>query len=157
MYQLATQAGSLDVNSSYHYLLLCHKFSNTCVVGTSGKDVVAFLTAFRDPDQLNHLFIWQIAVQESFRGRGLAGGMLSHLLGRVFVPAIEFVEATITPSNKASQKLFRSLAAERRSELKETILFNEDLFPDGSHEPEVLFRIGPLITETKDKPTHEHI
>ncbi|UCD10625.1 MAG: diaminobutyrate acetyltransferase [Nitrospinaceae bacterium] len=151
MYRLAASAGTLDVNSSYHYLLLCHKFSSTCVVGACGGDLISFLTAFRDPGQLNNLFIWQIAVHAGFRGRGVARGMLEHLLGRDFTPGIEFIETTITPSNQASQKVFRTFAAEHRWELQEKVLFSEDQFPGGNHEPEVLFRIGPLITHAQGK------
>lgn len=146
MFRLAISAGSLDVNSAYHYLLLCQKFSHTSVVGVSGGDVIGFLTAFRCPDEPTHLFIWQIAVGGAHRRRGVARQMLDHLLERAFDPPVEYIEATVTPTNTASRELLLGLAAGRGWGIEENLLFDRDLFPDGNHEPEILYRIGPVVT-----------
>jgi len=144
IFQLAKAAKSLDVNSCYHYLLLSRKFSSTCVVAVQEEELIGFLTAFRDPDHSEILFIWQIAVSENNRNQGIAKEMVKHLLKRKFHTEVRFIEATITQSNTASQTLFRNLAKELQSEIKEQIFFTKELFPEKGHEPEHLFRIGPL-------------
>lgn len=149
IFQLAESTGTLDVNSCYHYLLLCQKFSDTCVIAAQDIDLIGFLSAFRDPNHSGTLFIWQIAVSQSQRNQGIAKSMLNHLLQRDFDPEIKFIETTITPSNTASQALFRSLAKELQSEIKEQSFFEKKLFSENSHEPENLFRIGPITHNPK--------
>jgi len=149
IYQLAKSAGSLDVNSCYHYLLLCKKFSETCVIAAQDIDLIGFLSAFRDPKHSDTLFIWQIAVSQNKRNQGIARAILNHLLQRDFNPEIQFIETTITPSNTASQALFRSLAKEHQSEIDEQSFFEKKFFSENGHEPEHLFRIGPLTHNPK--------
>ncbi|MFQ5450477.1 MAG: diaminobutyrate acetyltransferase [Nitrospinaceae bacterium] len=149
IFQLAKSAGTLDVNSCYHYLLLCQKFSDTCVIATQKEELIGFLTAFRDPNHAETLFIWQIAVSQSQRNQGIARAMLNHLLQRDFDPEIQFIETTITPSNTASQALFRGLAKELQSEINEKRFFEKKFFSENGHEPENLFRIGPLTHNPK--------
>jgi L-2,4-diaminobutyric acid acetyltransferase len=144
IFQLAGAAGNLDVNSSYHYLLLSLKFSETCVVAFQKRELIGFITAFRDPQHPEVLFVWQVAVSPAQRNGGVAKAMLNHLLQREFNPEIQYIETTITPSNISSQALFRSLANECHCEIKEQDLINKELFPENGHEPEHLFRIGPL-------------
>jgi len=144
IFQLAQTAGSLDVNSAYHYLLMCQKFSDTCVVAVEMEEPIGFLTAFRDPERSEILFIWQIAVSQYHRQQGIARKMVNHLLMREFQPEIRFLETTITRSNVASQTLFRNLAKELDSELKEQIFFDKELFSETGHEAEHLFQIGPF-------------
>lgn len=149
MFRLAKSAGTLDINSCYHYLLFCQKFASTCVVATQKRELTGFLTSFRDLDQPDTLFIWQIAVSELKRNRGIAKAMLNHLLQRHFDPEIYFIETTITPSNTASQALFRSLAKDLQTKIKEQCIFKKELFSENGHEPEHLFRIGPLVHKSK--------
>ena len=41
--------------------------------------------------------------------------------------------------------------------LEREVLFAADLFPDGPHEPEVLYRIGPLLRTLTSRPlSHPH-
>jgi len=149
IYQLAITAGNLDVNSAYHYLLMCHKFKDTCVVAIEMEEPVGFLTAFRDPERSEILFIWQIAVSQYHRNQGIAKKMLNHLLMRKFQPEIRFLETTITPSNVASQTLFRNLAKKLNSEIREQTFFDKELFSETGHESEHLFQIGPITPNTR--------
>ncbi|KMP10539.1 hypothetical protein UR09_05795 [Candidatus Nitromaritima sp. SCGC AAA799-A02] len=144
MFDLARSAGNLDVNSCYHYLLLSQKFAETCAVAVQGEKLMGFATGFRDPNKPEILFIWQVAVSDDFRNGGVAKAMLNHILQRNFSPPIQFLEVTIAPSNKASQALFQSLANELNCSIENESLISADLFPENGHEPESLFRIGPL-------------
>jgi L-2,4-diaminobutyric acid acetyltransferase len=65
--------------------------------------------------------------------------MLAALAGR----GCRFVEATVTPDNTASDRLFAAFARDRDAELRRTPLLPGELFP-GDHQPEELYRIGPL-------------
>lgn len=61
---------------------------------------------------------------------------------------ISAIETTVTPDNRASDRLFTAFAARHGAALEREVLFDGGLFPDGdgegAHQPEVLYRIGPL-------------
>jgi L-2,4-diaminobutyric acid acetyltransferase len=65
--------------------------------------------------------------------------MLDYLATR----GCRFIEATVTPDNVASDRLFAAFARDRGAKLERRPLLDGELFP-GAHEPEVLYRIGPL-------------
>jgi L-2,4-diaminobutyric acid acetyltransferase len=143
MWQLA-KSSSLDTNSSYKYIMMCEYFDDTCIVAKDGDEVVGFITAFIPPKQQDTLFIWQIGVAASQRGRGLGLDLINKLIEREACKDIRYVEATVTPSNKASQALFRKLARIHQTDCQVSSCFSEHLFPGESHEQENTFRIGPL-------------
>lgn len=132
----------LEVNSEYCYLLMCSHFAQTCTVAEQDGRLIGFQTGYRRPDAPNTLFVWQIAVGSEGRGKGVGKRMVEHLLGRF--PAVEYLEQTVTKSNNASRALFSSVARSYRAELRESLMFGEERFSDGSHEAEYLLRIGPL-------------
>ncbi|OMF22593.1 diaminobutyrate acetyltransferase [Paenibacillus sp. FSL H8-0548] len=145
VWQLIRDAGSLDLNSPYSYIMLCDIFRDTCAVACSGTDIQGFMSGYRCPDKEDTLFVWQVAVSEKFRGRGIAKAMLQELLNRKGNEHIRYVEATIAPENIPSRRLFTGLAAEHGTECKVAEHYGKHLFPVGmNHEPELLFRIGPL-------------
>lgn len=148
IYDLVNRCKPLDVNSRYLYLLQCSHFANTCAVAESDGSVQAFVSAYVLPDQPETLFVWQVAVDESLRGQGIAGRLLAHLLDRTHLADIRFVEATVNPSNNASRSLFASLARKHDCDMAESMLFEEKLLSDGSdegaHEAEILLRVGPI-------------
>ncbi len=148
IYDLVTRSKPLDVNSRYLYLLQCSHFANTCAVAESDGSVQAFISAYVPPEQPNTLFVWQIAVDAELRGRGVAGKLISELLGRPHLGDIRFVEATVNPSNDASRNLFRSLASKSGCDMTETLLFPVEVFGEssneGDHEAEILLRVGPI-------------
>ena len=146
-------AGSpvLDTNSPYAYLLLCDLFRDTCVVAERTGDIVGFVAAVRPPRRPDTVFVWQIGVAEAERGSGLGGRLLDALLGLAGCTGVRYLEATVTPSNDASQALFRSLARRRRVDCEVRSHYPEELFPrqpGASHEAEDLFRIGPFEVPT---------
>lgn len=144
MWDLARSVG-LDENSPYAYLMFAKLFSETCIVAELGEDLVGFITGFRPPANADTLFIWQVGVAESHRGRSVATDMIVRLLRRSENADIRFVEATVTHSNAASQRLFRGLARKLGTGCEVTECFSAAQFPLGSgHEGELLFRIGPI-------------
>lgn len=148
MWRIARDSGELDLNSPYSYVMWCRDFSATSVVARDPSvradgTPVGFVTGFRRPEAPDTYFVWQVAVDEAARGRGLGRRMLDDLGDRMVAAGCRFLEATVTPDNVASERLFRSFALSRGAALERGELFGADHFP-GDHEPEMLFRIGPL-------------
>lgn len=144
VWSLVKNSGVLDVNSSYCYLLLCQDFSDTCIVAEMAGKVVGFVTAYRPPARRDVLFVWQIGVDSSVRGRGVASALLDSLLSQDVCRDVLYIETTISPSNMPSRALFHSLARRLDVPVAEHEGFSEKLFPEGAHEPEHLFQLGPL-------------
>ena len=139
--QLAADSRVLDVNSRFAYLLWFRDFAATSVVARRGGRVVGFVTGYRRPDAPRTLVVWQVAVDEEVRGRGVAGSMLDALFDDV--PDVDRLETTITPGNHGSVALFTAFASRRGAQVRRSELFGSDLLgPD--HEPEILFGIGPI-------------
>ncbi|OIP99515.1 MAG: diaminobutyrate acetyltransferase [Zetaproteobacteria bacterium CG2_30_46_52] len=144
LFDLVNRSKPLDVNSRYLYLLQCSHFANTCAVAESGGSVQAFISAYVRPDQPDTLFVWQVAVDVSVRGQGVAGRLIDHLLARPHLAGIRFVEATVNPSNNASRNLFAALARKQQCDMNESMLFEAALFGADAHEAEILLRVGPF-------------
>ncbi|WP_351225235.1 diaminobutyrate acetyltransferase [Streptomyces sp. NPDC002133] len=150
IWRIARDSEVLDLNSSYSYLLWCRDFAATSVVarGTDGEPV-AFVTGYIRPERPQTLVVWQVAVDAAHRGGGLAGTLLDALTHRVASErGVRAVETTVTPDNTASDRLFTSYAARRGASLEREVLFDGGMFPDGAHQPEVLYRIGPITPLT---------
>lgn len=145
LWRIARDSGKLDLNSSYAYLLWCRDFSATSIVARDGDRVVGFVLGYRRQDVPSTVVVWQVAVDSSQRGRGLAGRLLDGLFSRVTAAEVRYLETTVTPDNAASIALFASFAKRWSAEMSETRLFAASDFPD-EHEPEQLYRIGPLQT-----------
>ncbi|WP_226035551.1 diaminobutyrate acetyltransferase [Aquibacillus saliphilus] len=143
MWELVNNS-TLDQNSAYKYIMMCEYFKETCVVAKENDKLVGFVTAFIPPERHDVLFIWQVGVDSSQRGKGIASKLLNTLIQREYCQNVHYVEATVTPSNKASQSLFRRLAHDHQTECTVSDLFGEELFPSDDHEPELNFRVGPL-------------
>ena len=104
-------------------MLVCTHFRETSVVYESSGEINGCISGYIEHNKNNTLFIWQVAVDEAERGKGIALQMMHTILGRKKLSHIEYIETTISPSNKASQKLFRSLS----SDLKIWIQFGYNL------------------------------
>jgi L-2,4-diaminobutyric acid acetyltransferase len=72
--------------------------------------------------------------------------MLDHLTRRLQPDGVTHIEASVTPENEASQRLFDAFARRWEAPLERSELFGLDLFPDG-HAAEQLLRIGPLCSK----------
>jgi len=149
LWRIAAESGVLDVNSPYHYTLLCSSHGDTCVVAELGDDVVGYITGFRPPRQAGVVFVWQIGVAAAARGQGVGRRLLDFLVDQPGCRGCDVLETTITPSNEASQGLFRSFARHRGAEVTVTKAHfgSAVLSPEPEreeHEAEDLYRIGPL-------------
>ncbi|MFD4866809.1 diaminobutyrate acetyltransferase [Streptomyces sp. NPDC058412] len=146
LWRLARDSGSLDLNSAYSYLLWCRDFAGTSAVARdSSGHPVGFVSGYLRPDSPGTLLVWQVAVDESVRGLGVAGALLDGLSARVAAEhGLSALEATVSPGNLASERLFASYAERHGATLTREVLFAAEEFPDGGHAPEVLHRIGPL-------------
>ncbi|MDL4841163.1 diaminobutyrate acetyltransferase [Aquibacillus rhizosphaerae] len=143
MWELVNNS-TLDQNSVYKYIMMSEYFAETCVVARENNKLVGFVTAFIPPERQDVVFIWQVGVDSSQRGKGIASKLLNHLIQREACQDVRFVEATVTPSNKASQSLFRKLAREHNTECNVSEFFKQELFPSDDHEEELNFRVGPI-------------
>jgi len=136
---MARDSRTLDVNTSYAYLLWCRDFADTSVIAELDGAPVGFVTGYLRPDAPGTLMVWQVAVAEAARGHGLASRMLEELVSRT---SAEAVETTITADNEASIALFTGLARRHGAGHEVTPLFTERMYPDG-HDTEFLHRIAP--------------
>ncbi len=147
LHTLIASCPPLDLNSLYAYLLQCHHHSPTCLVAESLGELAGAITAYVPPAQPDVLFIWQVAVASRWQGQGLAKRMLEHLFQQVAegksALAIQYLEATISPDNLASQKLFLGFARRHGVECTSSPLFSASHFGGSSHEEEWLYRVGP--------------
>jgi L-2,4-diaminobutyric acid acetyltransferase len=147
--RLIRNCSALDANSHYAQLLLCHHFRDTCMIAKVGQDVAGFVSAYRPPNASEVIFVWQIAVADQFQGAGIASSLLDRLIALLLDQGVRYLEATITPSNLESQRLFSSFARRNGAPLSSHPLFSNELFAGAEqHEAEDLYRIGPLSPTT---------
>ncbi len=142
IYELIKRSPPLDLNSRYAYMLVATHFANTSVVAKINGKIVGVVSAYCLPQTPQTLFVWQVAIDQSMRGQGLAKKMLEHALKKS--PQVKWLETTITPSNIASQKLFKSIAASLNANIEVMPFLSKTLFGEDSHEDEDLYQIGPF-------------
>lgn len=146
MWRIVEDTPELDNNSPYAYLLVCSHFSSTSLVAhePTAVDLAGFVASYRLPDEPEVLFVWQVAVNRDWRRRSIGLGMLTGLLQQPANRGVRHVHATVTPSNLASGRLFRSFAAAVGAPCATAEQYHTDLFPNAGHEAEVAYRIGPI-------------
>lgn len=142
MWRVARDSGTLDLNTSYAYLLLARDFAATSRVAIHEGEVVGFVLGYLRPTDPTCLFIWQIGVDDALRGRRVAGRMLDALVADL--PQVRTLETTITEDNQASQRLFASFAERHGAQHRVGPLFEAGDFPDEGHDAELLHVIGDL-------------
>lgn len=146
VWTLVRDSGVLDVNSPYAYLLMGSHFAGTSVVAEMAGEVVGFIFGYVPPDDPEAVFVWQVGVDDNARGRGLASRLLDALVELPACEGVRYLTSTVTPTNEPSRRLFRSFGRRHEAEVKVSEFFRADQFPgdEGEHEPEELFRIGPI-------------
>lgn len=150
IWKLVRDSRVLDANSLYCYLLLCRDFADTCVVACCDSAVVGFVTAYRPPRCPETIFIWQIGVAQAARRQGLAKRLLHTAVSLPGCDGVRFLEATVTPANTASRRLFQSFAKDLNAECRIERGFTAEMFCGGNHEEEQRFCIGPFADSIKD-------
>lgn len=156
IWELVEACDELDLNSPYAYLLLCTDFCETGLVArieggsedAHEGELVAFVLGYRRPSVPDALFVWQIGVAPSHRGKGMGARLLGMFFDRCQArDSIDMLEATVTPSNVPSRTLFSRFARDRSAAVEEAIAFDSKNFPapmGEPHEDEIRLRIGPI-------------
>lgn len=144
LYRLVSECPPLDGNSMYCNLLQCSHFGATSAAAEQDGELVGFISAYLLPARPDTLFIWQVAVADGARGQGLATRMLLHILSRPVCRDVRHLETTITGNNRGSWALFEALAGRLGAKLKRSVQFDRERHFAGSHDTEMLVRIGPF-------------
>jgi L-2,4-diaminobutyric acid acetyltransferase len=142
--RLVASCPPLDTNSEYCNFLQCGHFLSTSVAAKLGNKLVGFISGYLLPERPDTLFIWQVAVAQEARGNGLASKMVNHILERPNCEGVNYLETTITESNKASWALFKGLASKLSTQESSSIWLEKDDHFEGEHASEALLKIGPF-------------
>ena len=140
IYNLVKDTKVLDLNSEYLYLLQCTHFKDTCCVALYEEEVVGFVSGYIVPGQNDVLFIWQVGVDERFRGKSVAGKLILEILNSNSSKNIKYIHTTISPSNRSSQRLFEKVAGSLKGNLVKEEFFKVEDF-NNAHEDEILYKI----------------
>ncbi|MBO9466545.1 diaminobutyrate acetyltransferase [Tropicibacter sp. R15_0] len=141
IWKLVRACRPLDENSMYCNLLQCDHFSDTCVVAELAGDVVGWVSAYVMPNEPDTLFVWQVAVSDAARGRGLGALMLQSILNRPQCKDVTRVQTTITADNEASWALFRKFGRLMGTDLDVTAYYTQALHFQERHKTEHLVTI----------------
>lgn len=145
VHDLVRRCQPLDVNSVYCNILQCDHFAETsCAAISADNQLVGFVSGYLPPKEKGKtLFIWQVAVDGSQRGKGLGVKMIQDILARDNCQNVQFVETTVTESNMASTAMFEKLAKLFSNKaIVKHIHYASDTHFNGEHDSELLFRIA---------------
>ncbi len=158
LHQLVARCQPLDTNSVYCNLLQCSDFADTAIAAENAQgELVGFISGYRPPSRPDTLFVWQVAVDSSMRGQGLALRMLLALTERVAREhGVRYMETTISPDNAASQALFKRAFDKLGADCTTRTLFSRAKHFAGQHEDEVLYRAGPFTVSHLEEELKEH-
>jgi L-2,4-diaminobutyric acid acetyltransferase len=131
----------VGLNSRYTYFLLAKDFSDTCVIAEQNNKIIAFSSGYIPPERPDTFFNWEIVVDKDYRGYGLQKKMLLH---QILIAEAKYFEGTVNPSNAASRRNYCELAQLLNTKCEEYVLLSEEDFENDGHEPEILYRIGPI-------------
>lgn len=146
VFELIKSCPPLDQNSRYCNLVQCLHFGQTCMAACEPDSgaLVGFVSGYIPPSQRDTLFVWQVAVADSQRGKGVAARLIEALLASESCRGVSYIETTITEENAASWALFRKLARARNAALESAALFEKEKHFARQHDTEFLLRIGPF-------------
>lgn len=156
IYQLIKRSPPLDLNSEYSYYLLTSHFYNTSVVIEYKNEIVGFLSAYFQQTDPTKLFVWQVAVDQSMRGKSLASMMLNSLTARPECDLVQELCATVNPSNRASKALFTKFSESIGSSIEFSEFIPADGFSEPGHEAEELMTIR-LVNSTSQEKSYANI
>lgn len=144
MHELIAACPPLDANSLYCNLLQCTHFADSCIIAELNGEVIGWTSGYRPPADADAIFVWQVAVGEGARGRGLGVEMLDALCRLPAVFDAGKLLTTVTPSNQSSRGMLAAFARRHGLNLHVAPHFDRDAHLGGHHESEELISIGPL-------------
>jgi L-2,4-diaminobutyric acid acetyltransferase len=127
LWHLVQQAGTLELNSAYFYLLFATDFGRTCLIAEEAGEVVGAVIGYHPPDQTETAFVWQVGVLPKLHGQGLGVELLKRWIA--------------LPANRSCRWVTATVAED--TECRTQTHFTADLFPI-EHPPEPLVRVGPF-------------
>lgn len=142
IWELISNCKPLDENSMYCNLIQCDHFADTCVLAELDGKLAGWISAYLLPQDAKTLFVWQVAVADHARGRGLARRMLNNLLDRKECDDVQRMQTTITKDNDASWGLFNSFAERMDADLSSEAHFKRDAHFKGAHDTEHMVTIA---------------
>jgi L-2,4-diaminobutyric acid acetyltransferase len=80
VFDLVSSIPALDDNSLYCNVLQCTHFADTAAIAEEFGAVVGWVSAYLQPDAPDTLFVWQVAVRDDQRGKGIAGRLIASIL-----------------------------------------------------------------------------
>ncbi len=141
VYNLIKSCPPLDLNSSYYYYMMCTDFGKSSLLAEQNGKLLGYVSGYITPEDEQSLFVWQVAVTESARGKGLAGAILANL-AQDWKGIITSMKTTISPSNTTSQALFNGFAEKNGFTINKSDFLTAKDFGDGDeHESEELYTI----------------
>jgi L-2,4-diaminobutyric acid acetyltransferase len=143
LWRVVQAAGTLELNSSYLYLLMAADFGDTCLLAEHQGQAAGAVIGYRPPREPEAAFVWQVGVLPAHRGQGLGLQMLMAWRQLPGNRDARWVTATVDPGNQASQALIGALARRLQVPLTTQPHFTPDQFPI-DHPAEPLLRIGPM-------------
>jgi L-2,4-diaminobutyric acid acetyltransferase len=155
LWELAKEAGNLDLNSAYCYNLVSTHFSHTSAITKCRDKPVGFTSAYLLPDSNHELFIWQIVVSPDYQGQGIAFKMIKSILAKELCKKVTVIKTTISPSNTPSLRLFQKVSQSLNLQMSVTPYFSSANFP-GFHEDENLVTIGPFDNNKSEEDLYDN-
>ncbi len=141
IWDLIASCHPLDENSMYCNLIQCDHFRDTCIVAEMDGEPVGWISAYITPDDDETLFVWQVAVSEKARGKGLGSRMLKELTAREECAEVNRLQTTITLDNDASWALFGKFSKGMGGKLNSQPYFTREDHFDGRHATEHMVTI----------------
>ena len=151
VHALIQSCPNMDLNSLYAYALLGEHHSDTCFVAYDQKNkICGVVTGYVCPDEPDTYFLWQIVVSPDVQGKKIGSLLLDNVKAQCLEPRqLDYLKTTISPSNKASQNLFKSFARRFELSCKVSPFFTKQALQplnpedtEAQHEPEDLYTIG---------------
>ena len=149
VHDLIAACPPLDTNSLYMNLIQTTHFAQTCALAREDNEVIGWVSGHIPPEEPDVFFLWQVAVGEKARGRGVPKRLVADIFSRPSCKDVRYLKTTITPDNEASWGLFRSIARWLDAPLKDTKFFDKDAHFKGRHDSEILVTIGPFDRPAK--------
>lgn len=104
----------LDKHTTYTYWVARKMFPELFLVADIKEQVVGFTFGVQKNDCV---FLWQVGVLENFRHHGIASRLIHEFINQAKQRGAVEMLVTISPSNRASKRVFESVAKDSNSEL----------------------------------------